>query len=261
MIGVFDSGVGGLTVVKEIKKWLPDTPIVYFGDTARCPWGNKSPDLIKKYADEITTFLIGQGIRDIVIGCNTASACSSEYLKEKYPAINFYDMINPVMQKVRKEIGGLSAKKVFSIGIIGTKGTIEDGMHERKLGEISPKIKMYSKACPLFVPLVEEGFLNHEVTKKVAEEYLEEFKDKNLDALILGCTHYPIIKDVLQGILKDVKMIDSAEEAAKKIVRQRYFKDMEKRSDIFYFSDLSSGLKKSVEDILERKVVLRKMIF
>ena len=260
MIGVFDSGVGGLTVVKEIKKWLPDCPIVYFGDTARCPWGNKSPDLVKKYADEITSFLIGQGIKDIVIACNTASAFTSDYLREKYSAINFYDVINPVLQKVRKEVGN-SEEDIFSIGIIGTKGTIEDGVYERKLGEISPKVKIFSKACPLLVPLIEEGLASHEMTKKMVQEYLSKFKDKKLDALVLGCTHYPIIKDLFQKTMNDTMLIDSAEEAAKKIVRQRYFSDMEKRSDVFYFSDLSSGLKKSVEDILGRKVVIRKMIF
>lgn len=260
MIGVFDSGVGGLTVVKEIKKWLPDCPVVYFGDTARCPWGNKSPDLIKKYADEITSFLIGQGIRDIVIACNTASSFTSDYLKEKYSAINFYDVISPVIQKVRKEFGN-SKQEIFNIAIIGTKGTIEDGIYERKLGEINSKIKIFSKACPLLVPLIEEGMVDHEMTKKMVQEYLVEFKDKKIDVLILGCTHYPIIKDIFQDVMQDTIIIDSAEEAAKKIVRQRYFIDMEKRLDVFYFSDLSSGLKKSVEDILGRKVVLRKMIF
>lgn len=261
MIGVFDSGVGGLTVVKEIKKWLPDCPVVYFGDTARCPWGNKSPDLVKKYADEITSFLIGQGIKDIVIACNTASALTVDYLREKYSAINFYDVIDPVINKVRKEANAASNKKSFSVGIIGTKGTIEDGMHERKLGEINSRIRIYAKACPLLVPLVEEGMANHDITKIIVKEYLDEFKEKKLDALILGCTHYPIIKEILQDNLKDVKLIDSAEETAKKIVRQRYFSDMEKRSDVFYFSDLSIGLTKSVEDILGRKVVIRKMIF
>jgi glutamate racemase len=261
MIGVFDSGVGGLTVVKEIKKWLPNCPVVYFGDTARCPWGNKSPDLVKKYADEITTFLIGQGIKDIVIACNTASALTVDYLRDKYSAINFYDVIEPVINKVRKEVNAEGRKKIFSVGIIGTKGTIEDGMHERKLGELSSNIKIYAKACPLFVPLVEERMINHQVTKTIAEEYLKDFKEKKLNALILGCTHYPIIKDLIQEELKDVKLIDSAEEAAKKIVRQRYFSDMRGKSDVFYFSDLSIDLKKSVEDILGRKVVIRKMIF
>lgn len=261
MIGVFDSGIGGLTVVKEIKKWLPNCPVVYFGDTARCPWGNKSSDLVKKYADEVTLFLIGQGIKDIVIACNTASAFASDYLQEKYPAVKFYDVISPVAQKVRKEMGDLNNKRNFSVGIIGTKGTIEDGIHERKITEMGLKIKMYSKACPLFVPLVEEGMAEHAITKKVIEEYLSEFKDKKLDALILGCTHYPIIRKAIQNVLPDVNLIDSAEEIAKKIVRQRYFNTVEKQSDIFYFSDISSGLKKSAEDVLGRKIVLRKMIF
>lgn len=261
MIGVFDSGVGGLTVVKEIKRWLPDCPIVYFGDTARCPWGNKSPDLVKKYADEITTFLIGQGIKDIIIACNTASAFATDYLRERYSAINFYDVIDPVVHKIRKEVGASSDKKNFSVGIIGTKGTIEDGIHERRLREINSKIKIYSKACPLFVPLVEEGMAMHNITRMIAEEYLNDLKEKKVDALVLGCTHYPIIKDIFREVMQDVILVDSAEEAAKKIVRRRYFSEMEKRPDVFYFSDVSSGLKKSVEDILGRKVVIRKMIF
>jgi glutamate racemase len=262
MLGVFDSGMGGLTFVKEIKRRLPNLPIVYFGDTARCPWGNKSADLIKKYTDEITAFLIEQGIENIAIACNTGSAFASDYLRKKYTAINFYDVIDPVISKIKKEIANLQEGKKMKIGIIGTKGTIENGIYERKIKEIDPQIETYSQACPLFVPLVEENMLEHPITKMMAKEYLQKLKDKKIDILVLGCTHYPLLKNIIQDILGEVKIIDSAEEMAEKIAEKEcLFKETGKKSDIYYFSDLSTSAKEMAEKILGQEIVLRKMTF
>jgi glutamate racemase len=262
MLGVFDSGVGGLTFVKEIKKRVPNLPIVYFGDTARCPWGNKSSELIKKYADEIVGFLSKQKVKNIAIACNTGSAFASDYLRKKYVAINFYDVIEPVIGEIKKEIINLRKREKLKIGIIGTKGTIENGIYERRVKEIDPQIETYSQACPLFVPLVEENMLEHPITKMMVGEYLQKLKDEKINILVLGCTHYPLLKNIIQDFLGEVKIIDSAEEMAKKITENGYLsKEAEKKSDIYYFSDLSTGAKEMAKKILGQKVVLRKMNF
>lgn len=208
MIGVFDSGVGGLTVVKEIFKYLPNYQIIYFGDTARLPYGTKGADFVKKYSAKITDWLLKKGAKIIIIACHTSSAWAAEFLKNKFKGILIFEMIGPAA----KEISGKN------IGIIGTPGTIRSGSWENKLLELNPELKIYSKPCSLFVPLVEEGWVKSKITKEIAAIYLKELKKKKIDTLILACTHYPLLKNAIQKIMgNNIKVVNPAESLAKEL--------------------------------------------
>ncbi|MFA5961698.1 MAG: glutamate racemase [Parcubacteria group bacterium] len=259
MIGIFDSGIGGLTVAKEIKKANPNCPIVYFGDSARYPWGDKSSDVIRGYAVEITEFLISRGARDIVIACNTASTFAADFLRKKYPKINFYDVIDPVVARVEKE---RSLKRKLKIGVIGTRGTIGSGVYAKKIKALDKVMKVYSRACPLFVPLVEEGLLSGKVTKLVVEKYLKDLKKKRLNMLVLGCTHYPLLKRMIEGYLgKDVQIISSAQEIAQGTKKIFSGKGKKVQQDVYYFSDLVEHYQKNIFQILGQKVIIKKQVF
>lgn len=209
-IGVFDSGVGGLTVLKEIKRLLPNEDLIYFGDTARAPYGPRSKDIIEKYSYDIVKFLLEFDVKYIVVACNTASSLALDFLREEFPDVNIMGVIEPGV------ITGLSHTKNKKIGVIGTVGTIESGSYTRGLKNLDKDVKVFSKACPLFVPLIEEGWIDHKVTKLVVEEYLKDLKGSGIDTLILGCTHYPVIKDLIQEFIgNDVKIVDSAQTTAK----------------------------------------------
>lgn len=207
-IGVFDSGIGGLTVAHEIMRQLPAERIVYFGDTARVPYGPKSPETVRRYSREIAGFLAGQDVKAIVIACNTATA-------HALPALRA-EMGVPVLGVV--EPGARAAVRASSgghIGIVGTSGTIRSGAYEHAIRAIDPSIRVTARACPLFVPLVEEGWVEHPVTQAVAREYLQPLLDAGIDTLVLGCTHYPLIKSLLCRLVgADVRLIDSAAETA-----------------------------------------------
>jgi len=248
MIGVFDSGVGGLSVVKEIFKTLPNHQLIYFGDTARLPYGTKGADFIKKYSDKITSWLLDRGAKVIVIACHTSSAQSAEFLKERFKGIPIFEMIAPAV----KEISGKEFKK---IGVIGTPGTINSGSWETNLLKSNSKLKVYSKACPLFVPLVEEGWIEKKITQEVAEEYLKGFK--NVEALILACTHYPMLKKTIERIL-NTEIIDPAESLAKEL---SFFLKDNGQIDLkrgnkhqFFFSDTPYHLDKISHMCFNRKI-------
>jgi len=203
-IGIFDSGVGGLTVVKEIMKLLPFEAIIYFGDTARVPYGTKSKETITRFAMEDAAFLLKKNVKAIVVACNSVSSNSLEYLKSSFD-IPIIGVIEP---------GALYACKKTrnkKIGITGTAATIESGAYEYSIREICPEAVVYSKSCPLFVPLAEEGWIEKESTFFIARDYLQELLDKDIDTLLLGCTHYPILKQVIQKVVgKGIFLIDSA---------------------------------------------------
>ncbi len=205
MIGVFDSGVGGLSVVKEIFKHLPQYQIIYFGDTARLPYGTKGADFVKTYSAKIVDWLLNKEVEVVVIACHTSSAWASDFLKEQFKDVPVFDMISPTLK-------GISYNK---IGIIGTPGTIKSNSWKNKLLEMNPNLEVYSKACPLFVPLVEEGWINKKATKEIIREYLKDFK--KIEALILACTHYPMLERAIKKELKGVKIINPAESLAKEL--------------------------------------------
>ncbi|HYC52594.1 MAG TPA: glutamate racemase [Gemmatimonadaceae bacterium] len=212
-IGVFDSGIGGLTVAHEIMRQLPSERIVYFGDTARVPYGPKSPDTVCRYSREIGHFLEQQDVKAIVIACNTATAHALPRLREEFgfPVVGVVDP--GARAAVRASAGG-------HIGVIGTAGTIRSGAYERAIRAIAPDAQITARACPLFVPLVEEGWLDHPITEQVAREYLTPLVDAGIDSLVLGCTHYPLLKPLLCRILGNrVTLIDSAAETADEIGR------------------------------------------
>jgi len=207
-IGVFDSGIGGLTVVHELMRQLPDESIIYFGDTARVPYGPKSPDTVLRYSREITSYLVGQGVKAVVVACNTATAHALPTLRGELP-VPVVGVVDPGARAAVRATGS------GRIGVIGTMGTINSGAYERAIRAITPDATITTRACPLFVPLVEEGWLDHDATRLVAHEYLAPMAKANVDALVLGCTHYPLLKPLLAEVLgRDVNLINSAEETA-----------------------------------------------
>ena len=208
-VGIFDSGIGGLTVLKELYRELPAEDVVYFGDTAHLPYGTKSKETITKFSVDNVHFLQRFGVKIVVVACNTASSLSLDALKDRFK-LPIIGVIEPgARQAVKKTKNG-------RIGVIGTKATINSGSYEAQLKKVDPAVKVYSQACPLFVSLVEEGWLNGEVAEKVARTYLEPLKNFKIDTLILGCTHYPLLAPVIRKILGDhVRLVNSAEETAR----------------------------------------------
>ena len=208
-IGVFDSGVGGLTVVKQLTGEMPNEDIVYFGDTARVPYGTKSPSTIKKFSIENVLFLMKHNVKLIIIACNTSSAIGLPFLS-KYFSVPMIGVIKPgAKAAVRSTRNG-------RIGVIGTTATISSKAYENEIRAFNPKIRVYSKDCPLFVPLVEEGWAGDGIVDVAARKYLFLLKEKKIDTIILGCTHYPLLKSAIQKMMgKAVRLVDSAEETAK----------------------------------------------
>lgn len=208
-IGIFDSGVGGLTVMRQIMNELPHESILYLGDTARVPYGIRSPETVVRYSIENAEFLSSKGIKLLVIACNTASSVSLQTLRERLD-IPVVGVIEP---GAREAVRSTRTKR---IAVIGTETTIRSGAYERAIKDIDRTIDVKGIACPLFVPLVEEGWLNGDVVRLVAERYLSQLKYDSFDTLVLGCTHYPMIKDVIADVVK-VRLIDSAIETAKEV--------------------------------------------
>ena len=207
-IGVFDSGLGGLTVAHAIMRQLPAESLIYFGDTARVPYGPKSPETVRRYSREISAFLIEQGVKAIVVACNTATAHALPAVREELDV----PVIGVVEPGARAAV---RATRTGHIGVIGTVGTIRSQAYVRAIHAEDPDLRVTALACPLFVPLVEEGWTNHEATHLVAEEYLAPFVKDPIDTLVLGCTHYPLLKPVIGEIVgRSVRLIDSAEETA-----------------------------------------------
>ncbi len=210
-IGVFDSGLGGLTVVKQIIQFLPNERIVYFGDTARVPYGTKSQDTIIRYSREIVKTLLKRKVKLIVVACNTASALALDTLNKEF-RVPIIGVIAPGARKA-----ALSTTK-GKIGIIATSSTVKSGAYADKIRIHNSRAKVISQPCPLFVPLVEEGWYDHAVTHAIAKEYLDGVKKFGVDTLILGCTHYPLLKNVLHSVMgPKVALVDSAEEVAAQV--------------------------------------------
>ena len=213
-IGIFDSGIGGLTVAHEVMRQLPHESLIYFGDTARVPYGPKSPETVRRYSREIVGFLKEQGVKSIVIACNTATAHALETLREEQ-TLPVLGVVEPGAR------AALAATRSGHVGVIGTAGTIKSGAYERALRALDQKVRIAVRACPLFVPLIEEGWTDTEATRLVAEEYLRPLRDARVDTVVLGCTHYPLIKPLLRRVLgDDVRLIDSAEETAAEAARE-----------------------------------------
>ena len=236
-IGVFDSGVGGLTVAHAIAQLLPVEQLIYFGDTAHLPYGDKSQQAIQQYSEKISKFLLMKNCKAIVIACNTASSFAFQHLDnlfgKKVPVIN---VIDPVVEYVCSE------KSLKKIGVIGTKGTIQSGIYSKKILEKNKNLKVQSLATPLFAPMIEEGFVNNEISRTLIKEYLSKPAIEGIDSVILACTHYPLIKNEIEKFYDNkVKVIDSASIVAqytKRILREKkLLKDKPSGNHQFYVSD------------------------
>lgn len=207
-IGVFDSGVGGLTVLRAIHRRLPGESTVYLGDTARVPYGPKSPDTVRRYAREAADFLEGRGVKAIVIACNTATAHACEELAGRV-AVPVIGVVDPGAREASR------VSRSGTIGVIGTRGTIESGTYERAILRFRPEARVRSRACPLFVALAEEGWVDGPVAELTAREYLGPLTAEGIDTLLLGCTHYPLLHDLLAEVVgAEVGLVDSAEATA-----------------------------------------------
>lgn len=208
-IGIFDSGVGGLTVVSEVEKILPKEEIVYFGDTARVPYGTKSKETVTKFSVENVEFLMQHDVKLVIVACNTVSSLSLDFLKRCF-RVPILGVIEPGAK------GAASSTRNNRIGVIGTQATISSGAYTKAIKKINPRTTLFTQSCPLFVPLVEEGWLDQGVTREVASIYLKNLKKKDIDTLILGCTHYPLLKNIIAKTMgAGVMLIDSAKEVAK----------------------------------------------
>ena len=253
-IGVFDSGLGGLTVLKEIMKILPNENIVYFGDTARVPYGPRSKETVIKYTFQAINFLMSKNVKAIVIACNTATARSLKEANEKYniPIIG-------VIEAGARTAAYSTKNKI--VGIIGTEGTIRSKAYNLEIGKIDKEIKIIDRACPLFVPIVEEGWSNTEIASLTAQKYLEELMEQGIDSLVLGCTHYPLLKRTIGKIVGEgIKLVNPAKETAEdlKIIleNQELVRSNEsvKPSYEYYVSDIPEKFANIGEEFLKKEI-------
>lgn len=253
-IGVFDSGVGGLTVAKEIMNQLPNEKIIYFGDTARVPYGNKSKETVTAYSRQIVRFLMSKGVKAIVVACNTASAFALETIR--------HEIDIPIIGVVKP--GARTAAETTEngrIGVIGTEGTIKSGIYSEFLKEISPKAQVFGQACPLFVPLVEEGWADDSVTEEVVRRYLSDLLCKDVDTVVLGCTHYPLLRRVIAKVAGDkVKLVNPAFESARELRRVLKENDLlnDEKSSLhhqFFVSDGAEKFREFANSILPCEII------
>lgn len=260
MIGVFDSGFGGLTVLKEFLNLLPDYNYVYLGDNARAPYGDKSQEAIYQYTREAVDFLFQNGCELVIVACNTASAealrrIQQEYLSSKHPDKRVLGVIIPIAEEMA------NIKEKTKIGLIGTKATIDSGAYEREIEKINKNISLFKQSCPLLVPLVEEGWANKPEAKKILRHYLRPLKDKKIKGLILGCTHYPILLKNIRGVVgKRVKIFNTAEIVAQKLklyLEKHAWLDKKlskNREKIFFTTDNPDKFKIMGEKFLKKKI-------
>ena len=226
-IGVFDSGVGGLTVVREITRQLPHENIVYFGDTARVPYGSKSKSNIIRFSEQIIRFLKTKQVKAIVIACNTASALALDAVRDEFDI----PIIGVIVPGARAAV---EATANGEIGVVGTDATVKSGTYTKVIHQMDPNIHVREKACPLFVPLVEEGFKEHVVTEEVIEYYLESLKHTEIDAMILGCTHYPLLRSKIRSYMGErIQIVNPAYETAMDLKRLLQSEDMENDGEEF----------------------------
>lgn len=261
-IGVFDSGVGGLTVAREIMRQIPNERIVYFGDTARVPYGSKSKDNIIKFSRQIIRFLQTENIKAIVIACNTASALALDEMQQEFDL----PILGVVKPGAKVAVETTVNKR---IGLIGTEANIRSGVYTRYIKSLDDEAKVFEKACPLFVPLVEEGWLHDDITLQVASRYLEELKEKDIDTLIMGCTHYPLIRSTIRKVMGDkVNLVNPAYETAIELKNLLERDNLANKCDVdspssmyrFYVSDAEEKFKLFANSILPFDITMTKQI-
>lgn len=252
-IGIFDSGVGGLTVFRALERRLPNESLIYLGDTARVPYGTRSKETIERYALEDARFIQSQNVKAIVIACNTASAMASSILRESC-SVPVLGVIRPGSREA------ISQTRNRRIGLIATEATVNSGAYEKAMRAMRDDLDIISRACPLFVPLAEEGWANHPVTLQVAEEYLRDLIDDDVDTLVLGCTHYPILRTVIEQVMgSEVALIDSGEAVADVVAKMLEENNLmrestEPRRESFYVTDSAARFRRVAEIFLGRSI-------
>ncbi|HJA11974.1 MAG TPA: glutamate racemase [Candidatus Mediterraneibacter merdipullorum] len=250
-VGVFDSGVGGLTVAREISRQLPNENIVYFGDTARVPYGSKSQNTIIRFSEQIIRFLKTKDVKAIVIACNTASALALDAVRDEFDV----PVMGVVIPGARAAVEATCNRK---IGVVGTDATVRSGMYTKIIRQMAPDITVVEKACPLFVPLVEEGFKDHAVTREIIEYYLESMRGSGIDAMILGCTHYPLLRSKIREYMGEgIQIVNPAYETALDL--KRLLRDREMENDgateehsrySFYVSDAAEKFRRFANTVM-----------
>jgi len=257
-IGIFDSGIGGLTVANAVSRHLPNERIIYFGDTAHLPYGDKSQELIRSYAVRITDFLLTEKkCKAIVIACNTASAAAYEILRDKFKgAVPVINVIDPMVEAV------IADDTISKVGIIATKTTIASGVYQEKLNRRKPSLQFSALATPLLASMIEEGFYNNSISKAILESYLSNQTLKDIDALVLACTHYPLIKNEIAAYYHNrIKIFDSAEVVAIKLKwileKEGLISTGKTEPDIFYVSDYTESFEKTTQVFYGKKIHLR----
>lgn len=248
-IGVFDSGLGGLTAVAHMARVLPDERFVYFGDTARTPYGSKAVDTVRKFAVEIAEFLLKQDAKMIVIACNTVSATCLELLRKQFPHIPILGIIEPAARKAAAEWAGKR------IGIIGTKVTVASGRYESLILSRAPDCRVVSRACPLLVPAIEEGLSDTPLMEHLVGHYMDDWiREEDPQLLVLGCTHYPLVERIIRGRYPGLAVLDPSEVIAEEVRRELELRGLSagtsKRENRFYASDLSDSFVRMAQSIL-----------
>jgi len=264
-IGVFDSGLGGLTTVRAIQETLPHESVIYFGDTAHLPYGDKSPETLQGYTREITRFLIEQGVKTVVVACNTASAVAFEEIKRTAGALPVFEVVQPAVDMAVKN--SLTGK----IGIIGTKTTVQSHIYRQRILEKNPRAQVVEKATPLLVPMIEEGWCDNKISREIIEAYLSDTGFESIDTLILGCTHYPLVEKPTDHYFREiarqsVQIISSSTAVAQKIAEELEKKDLLNTTgqkylkDQFYISDSNNNFRQSAEIFFGKPVELQKIV-
>jgi len=248
-IGIFDSGVGGLTVFKAIRKAFPEEDLIYFGDTARVPYGPKSPNTIIEYSVQNARFLLQHGIKTLIVACNTSASVALPHLMQ----LTDIPIIGVIAPGSDEAVRSTRNKR---IGVIGTEGTVRSAAYTSAIKALCPDAEVYSQACPLFVPIVEEGWQNHQIASQIATEYLEALREKEIDTLVLGCTHYPLLSDTIAKVMgSSVKLVDSAEAIAqylRTLIPEEH--DGISGKDTYYVSDNETKFAQIASQILQTQI-------
>lgn len=254
-IGMFDSGVGGLTVYKEIKKCFPNEKIVYIGDTKRFPYGSKTKESIIDASKKCVDFLITQDVKQIIIACGTATSRALEALQ------NIYNV--PIVGIIEPTVRYIKEKSYKNIGVIATRGTIESNSWEINLKKAIDNIYVYNQECPLLAPMAEEGWINNEVADLTIKEYLKNFNDKNLDALILGCTHYPLFEEIIKKYMPHIETINTGKIIARELgMKSNCIKIANQDNQIedkFFITDIQCNFKNVANNILNKKIKIERI--
>lgn len=257
-IGVFDSGIGGLTVARAITDRLPNEQIIYFGDTVHLPYGDKSADAIKFYSLKIARFLLGKGCKMIVIACNSASSAAYDVLLEFFENTLFVNVVDPLIERV-------VAEQHQRIGVIATKATISSNIYQRQLAEQLPAADIYALATPLLVPMIEEGYCQNNITDAVLHQYLSDPKMQNLDALLLACTHYPLVRPQIESYLgRSVQVYDSTDVVARAVEQQlmqrKLLSTSREQEHTFYVSDYTEAFAQTARQFYGQHIQLQQTL-